>query len=177
MSYKDSNGDGIGDIKGATSTLPYLKDLGVDIVWLSPMYDSPQKDFGYDISNYEDIYAPFGTLADMDAMIEECHRLGMKIILDLVVNHTSDQHAWFKESASSRDNPKADWYMWKDPVVDANGKRQPPNNWRAIFGGSAWEYVEARDQYYLHLFVPEQPDLNWELPVVRKAIYKSAIEL
>ncbi|RMZ91560.1 hypothetical protein DV736_g1216, partial [Chaetothyriales sp. CBS 134916] len=176
MSYKDSNGDGIGDIPGATSTLPYLRDLGIDIIWLSPMYDSPQKDYGYDISNYEEIYPPFGTLKDMDDMIAECHRLGMKIILDLVVNHTSDQHAWFKESVSSRSNDKADWYIWKDPKIDADGKRHPPNNWQSVFRGSAWEYVSARDQYYLHLFTIEQPDLNWENDAVRKAIYKSAIE-
>ena len=174
-SYKDSNGDGMGDIPGAISTLPYLKDLGVDIVWLSPMYDSPQKDFGYDISNYEDVYPPFGTLQDMDKMIEECHKLGMKLILDLVINHTSDQHAWFKESKKDKTNPKAEWYIWRDPKI-INGKRHPPNNWRAIFGGSAWEYVPERDQYYLHLFVPEQPDLNWEIKEVRDAIYKTAIE-
>ena len=175
MSYKDSNGDGVGDIPGAIETLPYLKDLGVDIIWMSPMYDSPQKDFGYDISNYEDVYPPFGTIADMEKLTSECHRLGMKLILDLVINHTSDQHAWFKESRSSRDNPKSDWYIWKDPKM-VDGKRQPPNNWRAIFGGSAWEYVPERDQYFLHLFVPEQPDLNWENEVTRNAIYKSAIE-
>ncbi|RMZ83272.1 hypothetical protein DV738_g1390, partial [Chaetothyriales sp. CBS 135597] len=176
MSYKDSNGDGIGDIPGVTSTLPYLKDLGIDFIWLSPMYDSPQKDFGYDIANYEAVYAPFGTLKDMDDLIAESHRLGMKIILDLVINHTSDQHAWFKESASSRTNDKADWYIWKDPKIDADGKRQPPNNWQSIFRGSAWEYVPARDQYYLHLFAVEQPDLNWENDDVRKAIQKTAIE-
>ena len=173
-SYKDSNGDGMGDIPGATSTLPYLKDLGVDIVWLSPMYDSPQKDFGYDISNYEDIYPGFGTLKDMDNMIEECHKLGMKLILDLVINHTSDLHAWFQESKKNKTNAKADWYIWKDPKI-VDGKKHPPNNWRSIFGGSAWEYMAERDQYYLHLFVPEQPDLNWELDEVRKAIYKTAI--
>ena len=174
-SYKDSNGDGMGDIPGAISTLPYLKDLGVDIVWLSPMYDSPQADFGYDISNYEDIYPPFGTLQDMEKMIEECHKLGMKIILDLVINHTSDEHAWFLESKKDKTNPKADWFIWKDPKI-VNGERQPPNNWRSIFGGSAWEYVKERDQYYLHLFVTKQPDLNWELEEVRKALYKTAIE-
>ncbi|RMD43976.1 hypothetical protein DV735_g1089, partial [Chaetothyriales sp. CBS 134920] len=176
MSYKDSNGDGVGDIPGVTSTLPYLKDLGIDFIWLSPMYDSPQKDFGYDIANYEAVYPPFGTLKDMDDLIAETHRLGLKIILDLVINHTSDQHAWFKESASSRTNDKADWYIWKDPKIDADGNRQPPNNWQSIFRGSAWEYVPARDQYYLHLFAVEQPDLNWENEAVRKAIQKTAIE-
>jgi oligo-1,6-glucosidase len=174
-SYKDSNGDGIGDIPGIISTLPYLKDLGVETIWLSPMYDSPQKDMGYDISNYEDVYAPYGTLADMDELISKCHASGMKLILDLVINHTSDQHPWFQESRKNKTNPYADWYVWRDPKY-VDGERQPPSNWRSIFGGSAWEYCEERDQYYLHLFVKEQPDLNWELEEVRKGIYKSAIE-
>jgi oligo-1,6-glucosidase len=174
-SYKDSNGDGMGDIPGIIETLPYLKDLGINIIWLSPMYDSPQKDFGYDISDYKGVYAPFGTVADMETLIAETHKLGMKLILDLVINHTSDQHRWFLESKKDKTNAKADWYIWKDPKV-VNGEKQPPNNWRSIFGGSAWEYVPERDQYYLHLFVPEQPDLNWELDEVRKAIHKEAIE-
>ncbi|OCT46397.1 Alpha-glucosidase [Cladophialophora carrionii] len=174
-SYKDSNGDGIGDIPGIISTLPYLKDLGVETIWLSPMYDSPQKDMGYDISNYEDVYPPYGTLADMDDLIRSCHDLDMKLILDLVINHTSDQHAWFRESRKDKTNPHADWYVWRDPKI-VDGKRQPPSNWRSIFGGSAWEYCKERDQYYLHLFVKEQPDLNWELEEVRRGIYKSAIE-
>lgn len=173
-SYKDSNGDGIGDIPGLISTLPYLKNLGVDILWLSPMYKSPQKDFGYDISDYQDVDPMFGTLADLDELIKKCHDMGMKILLDLVINHTSDQHKWFLESKKDRTNSKADWYVWRDPKI-IDGKRYPPNNWRAIFGGSAWEYVPERDQYYLHLFVPEQPDLNWELDEVRKAIYEEAI--
>ena len=176
-SYKDSNGDGIGDIPGAISTLGYLKDLGVDIVWMSPMYKSPQKDYGYDISDYEDVHPPFGTLQDMETLLEECHKRDMKLLLDLVINHTSDQHAWFLESRADKTNDKADWFIWKDPKIDqATGEKKPPNNWAAIFGGSAWEYVPERDQYYLHLFVPEQPDLNWENPIVRKGIYKSAIE-
>lgn len=175
MSYKDSNGDGVGDIQGVISALPYLQSLGIDIVWLSPMYASPQKDYGYDISNYEDIYPPFGTLADMEELIKQCHDRGMKLLLDLVVNHTSDQHKWFLESRKSKDNEYSDWYIWKDPKY-VDGVRHPPNNWRAIFGGPAWEYVPERDQYYLHLFVPEQPDLNWENPVTRKGIHKSAIE-
>jgi oligo-1,6-glucosidase len=174
MSYKDSNGDGVGDIQGLISTLPYLQSLGIDIVWLSPMYASPQKDYGYDISNYEDIYPPFGTLSDMEQLVKECHDRGMKLLLDLVINHTSDQHKWFLESRSSKDNEYSDWYIWKDPKY-VDGVRHPPNNWRAIFGGPAWEYVSERDQYYLHLFVPEQPDLNWENEVTRKGIYKSAI--
>lgn len=175
-SYKDSNGDGFGDIPGVISTLDYLKDLGIDLIWLSPMYDSPQHDMGYDIRNYEDVWPKFGTLKDMEKLIEGVHRRGMKLILDLVVNHSSNEHPWFLESKSSRDNPKHDWYIWRDPKYDAEGKRQPPSNWRAVFGGSAWEYVPERDQYYLHLFVPQQPDLNWENETTRRAIYKSAIE-
>ena len=175
-SYKDSNADGFGDIPGIVSTLDYLADLGVDLIWLSPMYDSPQHDMGYDIRNYEDVWAKFGTLQDMDTLVAETHKRGMKLILDLVINHTSDEHPWFLESKASRDNPKSDWYIWRDPKYDADGKRQPPSNWRAIFGGSTWEYAPERDQYYLHLFVPQQPDLNWENETTRRAIYKSAIE-
>lgn len=174
-SYKDSNGDGVGDIPGIITTLDYLRGLGIDAIWLSPMYDSPQKDYGYDISNYQGIYPPFGTMTDMDNLIEGCHKRGMKLILDLVVNHTSDQHPWFLESKKDKTNPKADWYIWKDAKI-VDGERQPPNNWKSIFGGSAWEWVEERQQYYLHLFVTEQPDLNWEIEVVRRAIYKEAIE-
>ncbi|KIX03649.1 uncharacterized protein Z518_07202 [Rhinocladiella mackenziei CBS 650.93] len=174
-SYKDSNGDGVGDIPGIISTLPYLKDLGVETIWLSPMYNSPQKDMGYDISNYQDVYPPYGTLADMDKLISECHDLGMRLILDLVINHTSDQHPWFLESRTDRTNPHADWYVWQDPKI-ISGKRNPPSNWRSIFGGSAWEYCEERDQYYLHLFMKEQPDLNWANEETRHGIYKSAIE-
>lgn len=174
-SYKDSNDDGIGDIPGIISTLPYLKDLGIGTIWLSPMFDSPQKDMGYDISNYEGIYPPYGTMDDMDELIKKTHDLGMKLILDLVINHTSDQHDWFLQSRKDKTNKYADWYMWKDPKI-VDGKRQPPNNWRSIFGGSAWEYGPERDQYYLHLFVTEQPDLNWENAETRRAIYKSAIE-
>lgn len=174
-SYKDSNGDGFGDVPGIISTLDYLADLGIDIIWLSPMYDSPQHDMGYDIRNYEAVWDKFGTLADMDTLIREVHKRGMHLILDLVVNHTSDEHAWFKESRKSKDNKYSDWYVWRDPKY-VDGKRQPPNNWRAIFGGSAWEYVSERDQYYLHLFVTQQPDLNWENETTRRAIYKTAIE-
>src|SRR5947207_1016083 len=175
-SYKDSNGDGFGDIPGVISTLDYLKDLGIDFIWLSPMYDSPQHDMGYDVRNYQDVWPKFGTLKDMETLIDEVHGRGMKLILDLVVNHSSNEHPWFLESKSSRDNPKHDWYIWRDPKYDAEGKRQPPSNWRAIFGGSAWEYAAERDQYYLHLFVPQQPDLNWENETTRRAIYKTAIE-
>lgn len=175
-SYKDLNGDGFGDLAGIISTLDYLKDLGIDIIWLSPMYDSPQHDMGYDIRNYEAVWDKFGTMADMDTLISEVHKRGLRLILDLVVNHTSDEHAWFQESKKDRTNPKADWYIWRDPKYDSEGKRQPPNNWRSIFGGSAWEYVPERDQYYLHLFVKQQPDLNWENETTRRAIYKSAIQ-
>jgi oligo-1,6-glucosidase len=174
-SYKDSNADGFGDIPGIISTLDYLKDLGIDIIWLSPHYDSPQHDMGYDISNYEEVWWKYGTMADMDKLLKEVHSRGMRLILDLVVNHTSSEHQWFKESRKSKDNDYSDWYMWRDPKY-VNGERQPPNNWMSIFGGSAWEYVPERDQYYLHVFLKQQPDLNWENPVTRKAIYKTAIE-
>ena len=135
-SYKDSNGDGIGDIPGIISTLDYLEDLGIDIIWLSPHYDSPQHDMGYDIRNYEDIYPPYGSLQDCENLISECHKRGMRIIFDLVINHTSDEHLWFLESKSSKDNSKADWYIWRPPRF-VDGERESPNNWRAHFGGSA----------------------------------------
>lgn len=173
-SYKDSNNDGIGDIPGVISSLDYLKDLGVDFIWLSPMYASPLDDMGYDISNYEDVNPQFGTLADMEALIKGVHDRGMRLLLDLVVNHTSAEHAWFQESAKGRDNEYSDYYIWRDAKV-VNGKRQPPNNWSSVFGGSAWEYVESRDQYYLHMFLKSMPDLNWEVTKVRHAIYQSAI--
>jgi len=139
------------------------------------MYASPQVDFGYDISDYEAVYPPYGTVDDMDELIKGLHDRGMKLILDLVVNHTSDQHKWFIESASSKSNDKAAWYIWKDAKIDKDGKRQPPNNWGCIFGGSAWEWCEAREQYYLHLFAKEQPDLNWECEATRAAIYDYAL--
>ena len=174
-SYKDSNGDGIGDIPGIISELDYIKDLGVDIIWLSPMYKSPMEDMGYDISDYEDINPDFGTLQDMQNLIDGCHERGMKIICDLVINHTSADHEWFKESRSSLDNPKRDWYIWKRPKYDAAGNRHPPNNWQSYFSGSAWEYDEPTGEYYLRLFAKGQPDLNWENEECRKAIYDSAI--
>lgn len=173
-SYKDSNGDGFGDIPGIISTLDYIRDLGVDFIWLSPMYDSPQHDWGYDISNYEAVWPKYGTIQDMDTLITECHARGIKLLLDLVVNHTSDEHAWFRESASSCTNPKADWYIWRDPKF-VDGKRCPPNNWRSQFGGPAWTYVPARDQYYLHICLSQQPDLNWENQITREAIYESSM--
>ncbi|KAL2206299.1 putative maltase MLT3 [Sarocladium strictum] len=175
-SFCDSNGDGIGDIPGITSKLDYLCELGVDIIWICPMYNSPQVDMGYDISDYEDVYPPYGTLRDMELLIEETHRRGMKIMLDLVINHTSDQHQWFKESRSNKQNPKRDWYIWKPPRYE-NGKRFPPNNWRAAWGPvSAWEWDEHTEEYYFHIFAAGQPDLNWENPETRKAIYASAME-
>lgn len=174
-SYKDSNGDGIGDIPGIISTLDYVKSLGTDVIWLSPMYDSPQDDMGYDISNYESVYPKYGTLEDMDKLIEGAHERGMKLILDLVINHTSSEHDWFKQSRSSKTDPKRDWYIWKPARYDAEGNRHPPNNWVSHFSGSAWAYDEATDEYYLHLFAESQPDLNWENEETRKAIYKSAL--
>ncbi|OAR01439.1 hypothetical protein LLEC1_04035 [Akanthomyces lecanii] len=176
-SFCDSNGDGIGDIPGITSKLDYIASLGVDAIWVCPMYDSPQIDMGYDIANYEDVYRPYGTVQDMETLIRETHARGMRIMLDLVINHTSDQHAWFKESRASKDSPKRDWYIWKPAKYSDAGERLPPNNWRGNFGGgSAWEWDEATEEYYLHLFATEQPDLNWENPVTRRAIYASAME-
>ncbi|KAF2094423.1 glycoside hydrolase [Rhizodiscina lignyota] len=174
-SFKDSNDDGIGDIPGIISELDYIRSIGVDIVWICPMYDSPQVDMGYDISDYEAVYPPYGTVSDMESLIHECHKRDMHIILDLVVNHTSDQHKWFKESRMSKESPKRDWYIWR-PAKYVNGVRKPPNNWRSNFEGSAWQWDEATQEYYLHLFCPEQPDLNWENEEVRKAIYDSAME-
>jgi oligo-1,6-glucosidase len=175
-SFKDSNGDGIGDIPGILSQLDYIQSLGVDAIWLSPMYDSPQYDMGYDISNYEEVYAPYGTVADVEALIVACHERGLRILLDLVINHTSSEHAWFKESRSSKTNPKRDWYIWKPPRYDENGQRHPPNNWRSFFSGSTWEWDEPTQEYYLHLFAVQQPDLNWENKATREAIYESAME-
>jgi len=175
-SFKDSNGDGVGDLPGIISQLDYIKSLGVDAIWVCPMYDSPQYDMGYDISDYENVYPPYGTVQDMDDLIEGCHSRGIRIILDLVINHTSHLHLWFQESRSSRSSPKRDWYIWRPAKYDAAGNRKPPNNWRSNFGGSAWEWDEGTQEYYLHLFCPEQPDLNWENPLTRAAIYESAME-
>ncbi|MBL4951489.1 alpha-glucosidase [Neobacillus sp. OS1-32] len=166
-SFMDSNGDGIGDIKGIIAKLDYLKDLGIDVIWVSPMYQSPNDDNGYDISNYQEIMAEFGTMEDFDHLLAETHKRGMKLILDLVINHTSDEHRWFIESRSSKDSPKRDWYIWRDGKA---GKE--PNNWESIFGGSAWEYDEKTDQYYMHIFSKKQPDLNWENKAVRTELYK-----
>jgi alpha-glucosidase len=166
-SFQDSNADGVGDIAGIVERLPYLRELGVDAVWLSPIFPSPMADFGYDISDYIGVDPLFGTMADFDALVEAAHSGGLKLILDLVPNHTSDQHPWFVESRSSRDNPKRDWYIWRDPKPDG----EAPNNWLSEFGGSAWTYDEATGQYYYHAFLAQQPDLNWRNPQVREAIY------
>lgn len=182
-SFEDSNGDGVGDLNGITQRLDYLKGLGVDAIWISPMYPSPQVDFGYDISNYEAVDPQYGTLADFDKMVADAKAHNIRIILDMVLNHTSDQHRWFVEAASSRDNPKHDWYCWNDGVrADAPGVTEyqkrfehdgmvPPNNWVSLFGGSAWEWVPAVHQFYYHMFYKQQPDLNWRNPEVEKAMF------
>ncbi|KAG7050204.1 trehalose-6-phosphate hydrolase [Colletotrichum scovillei] len=170
-SFQDSTGSGVGDLKGIIDRVDHFKSLGVDIVWLCPIFESPQIDMGYDISNYKKIHEPYGTVADVDTLKDKLHERGMKLVLDLVVNHTSDQHEWFKQSRSSKDSPYRDWYIWRKPKYDAQGNRQPPNNWASHFQGSAWEYDEATDEYYLRLFAREQPDLNWENPKVRAAVH------
>ena len=167
-SFCDSNGDGIGDIQGIISKLDYLKDLGITAVWLSPCYKSPNDDNGYDISNYRDIMDEFGTLDDWKQMIDGMHQRGIKLVMDLVVNHTSDEHEWFKQSRSSKDNPYRDYYIWR-PGRGKNGKK-PPNNWTSRFSGSAWEYDETTNEFYLHLFSKKQPDLNWDNPKVRQEV-------
>ncbi|KPL58619.1 glycoside hydrolase family 13 protein [Rossellomorea vietnamensis] len=165
-SFQDSNGDGIGDLQGVIQRLDYIKELGIDVIWICPMYKSPNDDNGYDISDYQDIMEDFGTMEDFDQLLKEVHKRDMKLIIDLVLNHTSDEHPWFIESRSSKDNPKRDWYIWRD---GAKGKE--PNNWESIFGGSAWEYDKETDQYFLHVFSTKQPDLNWENEEVREALY------
>lgn len=165
-SFMDSNGDGIGDLQGMISKLDYIQDLGIDVIWICPMYKSPNDDNGYDISDYQDIMDEFGTMADFDQLLEEVHKRGMKLIIDLVINHTSDEHPWFIESRSSKDNPKRDWYIWRD---GKDGKE--PNNWESIFSGSAWQYDEQTKQYYMHIFSKKQPDLNWRNPDVRHALH------
>ncbi len=166
-SFADSQGNGTGDLQGVISKLDYLEWLGIDAVWLSPIYPSPMADFGYDVSNYTDVHPLFGTLEDFDELVEEAHRRSLKVILDFVPNHTSDEHPWFEESRSSRDNPKRDWYIWADAAPDGGY----PNNWVSHFVGPAWTWDEATGQYYLHSFEPKQPDLNWRNPEVREAIY------
>lgn len=163
-SFQDSDGDGIGDIKGIIARLDYLKWLQVNAIWISPIFPSPMADFGYDVSDYTGIHPMFGSMEYFDELLQKAHAAGMKVILDLVPNHTSDQHPWFLESRSSKENPKRDWYIWKDPVEDG----REPNNWLSVFGGSGWEYDEKTGQYYYHAFLKEQPDLNWRNPEVQK---------
>ena len=166
-SFMDYNNDGIGDLKGIISKLDYIKDLGIDVIWICPMYKSPNDDNGYDISDYQDIMSDFGNMDDFNELLNEVHKRGMKLIIDLVINHTSDEHQWFIESKSSKDNPKRDWYIWRKGKGDLE-----PNNWESIFKGSAWEYDENTEEYFLHLFSKKQPDLNWENEEVRKELYK-----
>lgn len=165
-SFQDSNGDGIGDIRGITSRMDYLKELGIDVIWLSPVYESPNDDNGYDISNYQGIMKEFGTMEDFDEMLRTAHEKGIKLVMDLVVNHTSDEHPWFVESRKSRENPYRDYYIWREPK---DGKE--PNNWGSCFSGSAWQYDEKTEMYYLHLFSKKQPDLNWDNPKVREEVF------
>lgn len=165
-SFQDSNADGIGDLRGVVARLPYLAELGIDAIWLSPFFKSPMKDFGYDIADYRAVDPIFGTLADFDALVEAAHANGLKVLIDQVLSHSSDEHPWFVESRASRDNPRADWYVWADPKADGT----PPNNWLAIFGGSAWQWDTRRRQYYLHNFLSGQPDLNFHNPAVQDAM-------
>ena len=167
-SFMDSNGDGIGDLKGITSRLDYLSYLGIDVIWLSPVYKSPNDDNGYDISDYQAIMDEFGTMEDFDELLAKAHEKDIKIVMDLVVNHTSDEHRWFVESRSSKDNEYRDYYIWRE----GKGENMPPNNWGSCFGGSAWEYDQKSDMYYLHLFSKKQPDLNWDNPEVRRNVFE-----
>lgn len=169
-SYQDSNGDGIGDLAGIVQRIPYIATLGVDAIWISPFFTSPMKDFGYDVSNYCDVDPMFGTLADFDAIISAAHRHGIRVMIDLVLSHTSDQHPWFKESRVDKTNPKSDWYVWSDPKPDGT----PPNNWLSIFGGSAWQWDGRREQYYMHNFLTSQPDLNLHNIEVQNALLDAA---
>ena len=166
-SFQDANGDGVGDLRGIIQRLDYLRWLGVDAIWLSPIYPSPMKDFGYDVADYTGIHPLFGDMADFDRLLDEAHRRDLKVILDFVPNHSSDRHPWFLASRSSRDDPRRDWYIWRDPGLEGG----PPNNWLSVFGGSAWEWDEATGQYYYHAFLKEQPDLNWRNPELRRAMH------
>ena len=176
-SFQDSNGDGIGDLNGITQRLDYLKDLGVDAIWLSPVFPSPQVDFGYDISDYKNIDPQYGTLKDFDRLVAEAEKRHIRVIMDMVMNHTSDKHEWFIQSRSSRDNPYRDWYMWHDPSASsgqapgqtATDKGDVPNNWQSDFGGSAWEWDEKTRQYYYHKLYVQQPDVNWNNPKIHEA--------
>ncbi len=166
-SFMDSNGDGIGDLQGIISRLDYLKKLGIDVIWMSPVYQSPNDDNGYDISDYRAIMEEFGTMEDFDELLDRAHEKGLKIVMDLVVNHTSDEHRWFVESRKGKGNSYGDYYIWRDGKEDGSA----PNNWGACFGGSAWKFDEERGQYYLHLFSEKQPDLNWDNPAVRREVF------
>jgi alpha-glucosidase len=168
-SFMDANNDGLGDLEGVRQRLPYLASLGIDAIWFSPIFPSPMADFGYDVADYTDIHPDYGTLATFDALLEEAHQHSLKVLLDLVPNHTSSAHPWFEEARQSRDNPKRDWYIWQDPKADAT----PPNNWLSYFGGPAWTYDELTGQYYMHNFDPEQPELNWRNSQVKAAIFDS----
>ena len=170
-SFQDTNGDGIGDLKGITSRLDYLKDLGVDAIWIAPCFPSPLVDFGYDVSDYDAIDPQFGTMDDFDRLIREAKNRHIRVLLDLVVNHSSDQHPWFIASRSSKSDPKRDWYIWRDGKLDKEGKMGPPNNWHSVFGGSAWKLDPTTGQYYYRRFFPQQPDLNWRNPEVEKAMF------
>lgn len=174
-SFKDSNKDGIGDIQGVVSKLDYLQQLGVDVVSVGPFYQSPQVDMGYDVSDYEEVHRPYGTLEDVQILINATHARGMRIVLDLVINHSSNLHKWFQESRSSKQNPKRDWYFWRPARIDAAGNRHPPNNWRSHFTVPAWTWDETTEEYYLHIYSPEMPDFNWENEECRRAIYETAI--
>ena len=165
-SYQDSNGDGVGDLLGIVNRMPYIASLGVDAIWISPFFTSPMKDFGYDVSDYCDVDPMFGSIADFDQVVEAAHSWGIRVMIDLVLSHTSDQHPWFKESRASRDNPKSNWYVWQEPKGDGT----PPTNWLSIFGGSAWQWDTRREQYYLHNFLVSQPDLNFHEPEVQEAL-------
>ena len=165
-SFQDSNGDGVGDIQGIIRRLSYLKGLGIDGIWISPMYKSPMIDFGYDVTSYREIDPVFGTMADFRELLEKAHAEGIRIILDMILNHTSDQHPWFIESSSSPDNPKRNWYIWKEGT-----RGGPPNNWKSAMGGSGWTFDERTGQYYLHSFFKEQPDLNWRNPELSEAFF------
>jgi len=169
-SFQDANGDGVGDLPGIIQRLDYLRALGVDALWLSPIYPSPMRDFGYDVADYTAISPQFGTMDDFRALLAAAHARGLRLLLDLVMNHTSDQHPWFLESATSRENPKRDWYLWREGKPGRNGRPSPPNNWQSVIGGSAWQWDERTGQYYLHSFLKEQPDLNWRNPTVRAAM-------
>ena len=167
-SFKDTSGNGVGDLRGIIEKLDYLKELGIDVIWLSPVYKSPMDDNGYDISDYQDIAPEFGTMADMDELIEEANARGIRLVMDLVVNHTSDEHPWFLEAKKSKDNPYRDYYIWRDPAEDGG----VPNDLGSTFSGPAWEYDETTGQYYFHLFSKRQPDLNWENPKVREEVHQ-----